>query len=108
MGLFIRTMYDQQYYGSEAWCLNESVIGIIQRTNISMMRAMCGVQLKDITRSTDLMFLLGLRVAMDQLAMANSVCWYGHVLRRENGHILRRALDFKVEGQGKKRTPKQM
>ena len=27
---------------------------------------------------------------------------YGHVLRREDGHILRRALDFKVEGQKKK------
>ena len=39
--------------------------------------------------------------------MANSVRWYGHVLRREDGHVLRRkdshdlkkALDFKVEGQ---------
>ena len=26
---------------------------------------------------------------MDQLAMANSVSWYGHVLRRGIGHILR-------------------
>ena len=25
--------------------------------------------------------------------------WYGHVLRREVGHVLRRALDFEVEGQ---------
>ena len=34
--------------------------------------------------------------------MANSVCWHGHVLRREYGHVLRRALDFEVEGQRKK------
>ena len=39
---------------------------------------------------------------MDQLAMANSVCCYGHVLRREDGHILGRVLDFEVEGQRKK------
>ena len=36
------------------------------------------------------------------LAMAKSVCWYGLVLRREDGHVLRRALDFDVEGQRKK------
>ena len=67
-----------------------------------MLRAMCGVQLKDRKRSTDLMFMLGLNAAIDQLAMASSVRWYGDVLRREDGHVLRRALDFEVEGQRKK------
>ena len=88
-------------YGSEAWCLKESEMGILQRTERSMVRAMCGAQLKDRKRSTDLMLMLGLNETIDQLAMANSVCWYIHVLRRENGHILRRALDFEVEGQRK-------
>ena len=45
---------------------------------------------------------------MDLLAMENQVCWYGHVLRREDGHILRRTLDFVVEGQWKKGRPKRM
>ena len=31
--------------------------------------------------------------------MTNSFRWYGHVLRREDGHVLRRALDFEFEGQ---------
>ena len=61
---------------------------------------MCGVQLKGRKRSTDLM--LGLNETIHQLAMADSVRWYGHVLRREDGHVLRRALDFKVEGKKKK------
>ena len=47
------------------------------------------------------MFMLGLNETIDQLAMTNSVCWYGHVfsredghvLSREDGHVLRRALD---------------
>ena len=26
--------------------------------------------------------------------MANSVHWYGHVLRREDSHVLKRALEF--------------
>ena len=34
-------------YGSEAWCLKESEMGILQRTERSMVRTMCGVQLKD-------------------------------------------------------------
>ena len=34
--------------------------------------------------------------------MANSVRWHGHVLRREDAHVLRRGLDFKGEGQRKK------
>ena len=46
-----------------------------------MVRAMCGEQLKDRKRSTDLMLILDLSETIDQLAMANSVRWYGHVLR---------------------------
>ena len=36
-------------------------------------------------RSTDLTFMLCLNETIDQLAMANSVRWCGHVLRREDG-----------------------
>ena len=71
-----------------------------------MVRAMCGVQLKDRKRCTDLMFMLGLNETIDKLTMANSVCWYGHVLKIENGHVLRKALDFEVEGKRKKGRPK--
>ena len=48
----------------------------------------------------------GFDETMDQFAMANSVRWYGHVLRREDGHILRRVVDFEVECQRKKGRPK--
>ena len=68
---------------------------------------MCGAQLKDIKRSTDLMFMLGLNETTEQMAMANSVRWYGHVLRREVGHVLKRALDFEVKGQRKKGKAKE-
>ena len=45
------------------------------------------------------MQVLVLNETMEQFSMANSVCWYCYVLRREGGHALRRALDFKVDGQ---------
>ena len=87
-------------YGSEVWCLKQSEMGILQRIEKSNVRAMCGIQLKDRKISTDLMFMLGLSETIDQLAMANSVRWNSHVLRREDGHVLRMA--FEVEGQRKK------
>ena len=74
-------------YGSEAWCPKECDMEILQRTERSMVRAMCGVQLKERKRYTDLMFMLGLKETIDQLTMTNSVHWYGHVLRRGDSHI---------------------
>ena len=50
------------------------------------------------------MLTLCLSETIDQLAMVNSVSWYGLVLWREGGE--RRALYFEVEGQGKKWKPK--
>ena len=49
----------------------------------------------------DLMLVLDLNETIDQLVMANSICWNGHVLRREDGHLLRRALGIEAEGQRK-------
>ena len=51
------------------------------------------------------MFMLGLSETIDQLDIANSVCWHGHVLRREDGDVLRRVLDLEVEVQRKKDIP---
>ena len=44
------------------------------------------------------MSLLGLKDTLDGLARVSGVRWYGHVLRRDNGDVLRRALDFEVVG----------
>ena len=70
--------------------------GILQRTEISMVRAMWRAQLKNRKGSTDLMYMLCLNETIHQLDMANSVCWYGHLLSREDGHVLRRALDLEA------------
>ena len=42
------------------------------------------------------MSLLDLKDTLNGLARASGVRWYGHVLSRNNGDILRRALDFLV------------
>ena len=53
-----------------------------------MVRAMSGLQLKDRKRSADLMYMLSLSETIDQLAMANSVHLYSHVLRREDDRLV--------------------
>ena len=45
------------------------------------MRAICKVQLKT-GRVMDMMQMLSWNEAIGQFAMANSVCWYGHVLKK--------------------------
>ena len=52
-------------YGSEAWCLKETDIGILRRIERSMMGTMCGVQLKDRKRSMNFMFMLRWIETMD-------------------------------------------
>ena len=47
---------------------------------------MCVVQLTDRTGAMDMMMMMGLDETIDQLAVA------GHVLRRWDGHVLRRAF----------------
>ena len=39
------------------------------------------------------------------MARANGVRWYGHVLRRDDGHVLRKALEFEVSGKRKPGRP---
>ena len=78
----------------------------MRRTERAMVRAMCGVKLMDKNRTEVLMERLGLEESVVQMAKANAVRWYGHVLRKEDGHVLRRALDFEVKGRRKRGRPK--
>ena len=75
-------------YGSETLCLKESEMGVLQKNKRSMVREMYGVHLNDRKLHTDLMLMLGLSELIDKFAKAGSVRWYGHVLRREDGHVL--------------------
>ena len=93
-------------YGSVTWSLGQNEIGILLRTERAMERNMCGVKLMDKKSTKDLMQILDLNEAMDQLAKASSVRWYGHVLRKDKNNFLRRALDLMVRGTMKRGRPK--
>ena len=58
--------------------------------------------------SQDLMEMFTLKETVVQKVKANGVRWYGHVLRREDGHVLRKAVEFEVKGKRKRGRPKKM
>ena len=59
-------------YRSEVWYLNKNEMGILQKTEISMVRRMCGVQLKDGKGAKDFVMLC-LSESIDLWSMANNV-----------------------------------
>ena len=73
-------------------------MAILKRTEKVMMRAICGDKVIEKRRSQELMSLLGLKNTLDGLARASGIQWYGHVLRRNNGDVLRKPLNIKVAG----------
>ena len=48
------------------------------------------------------MEMLGLKETVGKMAKANKVRWYGHVLRKDDGNVLRKALEFEVKGKRKR------
>ena len=93
-------------YGSETWCLKENEKAILRRTERAMVRAMCSKKVVDRKTTEEQMDMLGLKKAIDRLATANGVRWYGHVLRRGNNSVLRVALNLEVSGKRKRGRPK--
>ena len=70
-----------------------------------MMRAMCFVQHKDVKRAKNLMLNFCLNKTIDhQLAMANSMSWYGHVLKREDGQVESQMKKWKLKRTWKKQV----
>ena len=69
-------------------------------------KMMCGAKLMEKKRTGDIMEMLGLKETVVQMAKANEVRWYEHVLRRDDEHVLRKALEFEVNGKRKRGRPR--
>ena len=78
-------------YGSETWCLRESEMAILRRTERAMVRSMRGVKLVDRKNTEELMEMLSLKKTLDRMAKANGVRWYGHVIKKDD-NILKKAV----------------
>ena len=81
-------------------------MAILRRTEKAIVRSMCGVKLVDRKKMEELMQTLGLKETSDRMAKANGVRWYGHVIRRDDDNILKKAMMLEVNGKRKRGRPK--
>ena len=96
--VYRRCVRSAMLYGSETWCLREIEMAILRRTERVMVRSMCGVKFVDRKKMKELMEMLGLKETLDRMAKANGVRWYGHVIRRDDDNILKKAMMIRVNG----------
>ena len=82
--------------------MRESEIAILRRTEKVMVRSMCEVKLVDGKKMEELMEMLGLKETLDGMAKANGVRWYGHVIRRKDDNILKKAMMMELNGKRKR------
>ena len=105
-GMVYRTcVRSAMLYGSETWCLRESEMAVLRRTERAMMRLMCGIILVDRKNMDELMEMLGLKETLDRMAKANGVRWYEHLIRRDDDNILKKTMMLEVNGQRKRGRP---
>ena len=55
-------------YGSETWCLRETEMAILRRTERAMVRSIGGVKLVDRKKMKNLMEMLDLKETLDRMA----------------------------------------
>ena len=101
----LKRAFDKSYvmpavlYKGEVWCLKQNEMEILHRAEKYMVRAVSGAQFKDGNRAKDLMLMLecnDVSICYDRLHL------YRHMMRMKDGLVLRRALEFEVEGQTKR------
>ena len=73
-------------------------MAVLRRNERVMVIATCvtDAKLMEKKRTDDVTEILGLKETAVKMAKANGVRWYGHVLRRDDGHVLRKASKLPV------------
>ena len=65
-----------------------------QKVSNGESKVWCKTDGKKEDRGPNIMEMLGLKESVVQMVKANGVRWYWHVLRRDDEHVLRKALEF--------------
>jgi len=81
--LYSSCVRNNMLYGSETWPARKENKVALQRAEMRVLWWMCGIKLKDRFPSKELRERLGI----DHIALVlqqNRLCWYGHVLRKED------------------------
>jgi len=84
-------------HGSETWPVRKENVVALQQAEMTIVRWMYGIKLKDRFLSKKLRERLGI----DDIALVlqqNRLRWYGHVLRKEDDDWVKKCMEYEVEG----------
>ena len=84
-------------YGLEVLALKTVDEKLLENTEMKMMRWIGGISLRQHRTNDDIRRLLGVTKITENAREAR-LRWLGHVMRREQEHVLRRVCDVPVEG----------
>ena len=88
-------------YGSETWAVKVEQVQRMERTEMQMVRWMCGTKLRDRIPNEELRRRLGIESVRDALKRRR-LRWWGHIERREESNCLKKCQNIEVSG---KRPP---
>ena len=91
----------------EAWVQTSTSVPSEASFKRSIERAMCAMKLVDRKNNERSMEMLGLKETLDKMEKANGVRRYGHVVRRDDDDVLKKALMLEVNGQRTRERAKQ-
>ena len=92
-------------YGAETWATTKRQEKRIEVTEMRMLRWMCGVTLKYKIRNEHIRGTTRVAQASKKIT-ERRLNWYGHVMRRDGEHILRKVLRADIPGKRKRGRPK--
>jgi len=91
---------------SDAATASWTKLGNYSRVSVwAMVRWMCGIKLKDRLPSKELRERLG----VDDIALIlqqNRLRWYRHVLRKDDDDLVKKCMEYEVEGSRPRGRPK--
>ena len=92
-------------HGTETWATTKRQEKRIEVTEMRMLRWMCGVTRKDEIRNEHIRGKTRVAQASKKIT-ERRLNWYGHVMRRDGEHILRKVLRADIPGKRKRGRPK--
>ena len=93
----------EMLYGAETWATTKIQGTRIEVTDMRMLPWMCGVTRKDKIRNEHIRGTTRVAQASKKITERRLI-WYGHVMRRDGEHILRKVLRAEYTREKKERT----
>ena len=90
-------------YGAETWALKKAQESKLEVADMRMLRWLCGVTNLDKIRNERIRGTTKVG-EITKKVQERRLKWYGHVMRREEHYVGRRAMIMKVQGEEERKT----